>query len=171
MSDKKAKQDKPAKGRGVMKFALPGLALVAAAGLAFLLFPEPQAPNSEAGVLDTQPFSEAALAEARAANRPVFVYFTADWCVTCKVNEGVAIETEGTARALEQADAVVLRGDWTRRDPAITAFLTQQGVAGVPLYLWYAPGAARPERLPQVLSPRSIRDLATASERQGGTIR
>ena len=150
---------------------LPGLALVAAAGLAFLLFPEPQAPNSEAGVLDTQPFSEAALAEARAANRPVFVYFTADWCVTCKVNEGVAIETEGTARALEQADAVVLRGDWTRRDPAITAFLTQQGVAGVPLYLWYAPGAARPERLPQVLSPRSIRDLATASERQGGTIR
>ena len=114
----------------------------------------------EASILDTKPFSEAALAEARAANRPVFVYFTADWCVTCKVNESVAIETQATADAFDEAGVVVLRGDWTRGDPEITAFLTQQGVAGVPLYLWYAPDARAPQQLPQVLSPRSLQSRA-----------
>ena len=124
-----------------------------------------QASQSAPDMLDSQPFSEAALAQARAENRPVFLYFTADWCLTCKVNESVAIETQASAQALDAADAVVLRGDWTRRDPAITAFLTQQGVAGVPLYLWYAPGASAPQRLPQVLTPQVLQDLATASAR------
>ncbi|GAB5350094.1 protein-disulfide reductase DsbD family protein [Alteriqipengyuania sp. 357] len=124
-----------------------------------------------ADMLDSQPFSEAALAEARAENRPIFLYFTADWCLTCKVNESVALEREATADALEAADALVLRGDWTRRDPEITAFLTEEGVAGVPLYLWYAPGAAQPERLPQVLSPGSVERLASASGPQGDTSR
>ena len=135
----------------------------------FAFFVVPQGIDDHGGgdtsILDSEAFSEAALAEARAANRPVFLYFTADWCVTCKVNESVAIEREATAAALEAADAVVLRGDWTRRDPEITAFLTQQGVAGVPLYLWYAPGAATPQRLPQVLTPRSVERLPTASAR------
>ena len=149
--------------RGSLPVLLYALALAAVAALALLTIPEPQSPQAEADMLDSQPFSEAALAEARAANRPVFVYFTADWCVTCKVNESVAIETEATAQALEAADAVVLRGDWTRRDARITAFLTQQGVAGVPLYLWYARGASAPERLPQVLTPRSVIDLAARS--------
>ena len=142
---------------------LSGLALAAMAVLAVLVIPEPQPPEASADLLASQPFSEEALAEARAANRPVFVYFTADWCVTCKVNESVAIEREATAQALEEANAVVLRGDWTRRDPDITAFLTQQGVAGVPLYLWYAPGTRAPQRLPQVLTPRSVEDLARAA--------
>jgi thiol:disulfide interchange protein len=51
-------------------------------------------------------------------------------------------------------------GDWTVRDPAITAFLTEQGAAGVPLYLWYAPGAAAPEQLPQVLTPELLAQQA-----------
>ena len=139
---------------------LYAIALAATGVLALLVVPEPSPPEASADMLASQPFSEAALAEARAANRPVFVYFTADWCLTCKVNEGVALERADTAQALEEANALVLRGDWTRRDPDITAFLTQQGVAGVPLYLWYAPGAAQPERLPQVLTPRSVTDLA-----------
>ena len=150
---------------------LYGIALVATFAGALLLIPKPTTPEASADILDSQPFSEVSLAQARAANRPVFVYFTADWCVTCKVNESVAIEREATGRALDAADAVVLRGDWTRRDPEITAFLTQQGVAGVPLYLWYAPGAAGPQRLLQVLTPGSVRDLALASARQGGTSR
>ena len=140
---------------------IPALALAATFVCAMILIPEPDTHATASGdVLDSQPFSEAALAEARAENRPVFIYFTADWCVTCKVNERVAIEREATAEALESAGAVVLRGDWTRSDPAITAFLTAQGVAGVPLYLWYAPGAAEPQRLPQVLTPGSIETLA-----------
>mgnify|MGYP005984267333 CR=1 FL=1 len=150
---------------------LYGLSLAATAAFALLVIPEPTPPAAQADMLDSQPFSEAALAKARAENRPVFLYFTADWCLTCKVNESVAIETEASAQALEAADAVVLRGDWTRRDPAITAFLTQQGVAGVPLYLWYAPGDAAPQRLPQVLTSQVLPDLATASARPNDSSR
>jgi len=110
------------------------------------------------GVLPSKPFSEAALASARAAGKPVFVYLTADWCLTCKVNESAAIEREETRAAFEKAGVVVLRGDWTRRDPAITRYLTAQGAAGVPLYLWYpAKGEAR--QLPQVLPPSLLADL------------
>ncbi len=101
-------------------------------------------------ILPSQPFSEDALAKARASGKPIFVYFTADWCLICKVNEKVAIEREETKAAFGQAGVQVLVGDWTRRDPAITRFLTQHGAAGVPLYLWYAPGKGA-EQLPQVL--------------------
>jgi hypothetical protein len=75
---------------------------------------------------------------------PVFVYITADWCLTCKVNERAAIEREDTQAAFEKAGVVVLRGDWTRRDPAITRYLTAQGAAGVPLYMWYPAGRPAP---------------------------
>jgi DsbC/DsbD-like thiol-disulfide interchange protein/cytochrome c biogenesis protein CcdA len=117
-------------------------------------------PNTiEASLLAAVPFSKTALAEARAANKPVFLWFTADWCLTCKVNEGVAIEREATRAAFEKAGVVAMRGDWTRRDPAITRFLTAHGAAGVPLYLWYAPGDEG-EVLPQVLGPDSLVELA-----------
>jgi len=55
---------------------------------------------------------------------------------------------------------IVLRGDWTRRDDAITRFLTAQGAAGVPLYLWYPGGGAAPQQLPQILGPQTLADLA-----------
>src|SRR5690606_6707846 len=118
--------------------------------------------SSDEGLLVAAPFSEAALAEARASGKPVFLWFTADWCLTCKVNEGVAIEREATKEAFEKAGVVAMRGDWTRRDPAITRFLTAHGAAGVPLYLWYAPGKDG-EVLPQVLTPVMLTDLAGQS--------
>ncbi len=124
------------------------IALVAAEKLPKLY--SPPKPGIES-ILPSQPFSEDALTKARASGKPVFVYFTADWCLTCKVNEGAAIEREETKAAFEKAGVQVLVGDWTRRDPAITRFLTAQGAAGVPLYLWYAPGKDA-EQLPQVLS-------------------
>ena len=139
---------------------VPAIALGATAVLALVIIPEPTPPDASGGRFDGQPFSEAALGQARADNRPVFVYFTADWCVTCKVNESVAIETQATAGAFERNNVLVLRGDWTRGDSQITAFLTQQGAAGVPLYLWYAPGSRAPQQLPQVLSPRLLQALA-----------
>ena len=117
---------------------------------------------ASASILGPRPFTEAALAEARATGRPVFVWFTADWCVTCKVNEGIAIEREETRIAFEKAGVVSLRGDWTRRDAEIAGFLTRQGAAGVPLYLWYPAGAAEPEQLPQVLTPDILPGLAQA---------
>jgi thiol:disulfide interchange protein len=120
------------------------------------------AARAEESLLEPRAFSPTTLAEARASGKPVFLWFTADWCLTCKVNEGVAIEREATRDAFEQAGVVALRGDWTRRDPAITRFLTEHGAAGVPLYLWY-PAGGEGEVLPQVLTPASLVDLAKAS--------
>ena len=118
--------------------------------------------TADQSLLAAVPFSDTALAEARAANKPVFVWFTADWCLTCKVNESVAIEREATRAAFEQAGVIAMRGDWTRRDPAITRFLTDHRVAGVPLYLWFAPGKDA-EVLPQVLTPDTLTELAKRS--------
>jgi len=114
---------------------------------------------AEQGVLPARPFTAAALAEARATGKPVFVWFTADWCLTCKVNEQVAIERDDVRQAFAKAGVIALRGDWTRRDPAITRFLTTQGAAGVPLYLWYPAGGSEPRQLAQVLTPSSLIDL------------
>jgi thiol:disulfide interchange protein len=138
------------------------VAIVSAAVLIPSISLEVAAPaktTAPEGLIAAQPFSEAALAEARASGQPVFVWFTADWCLTCKVNESVAIEREATRAAFEQAGVVALVGDWTRRDPAITRFLTQHGAAGVPLYLWY-PAGGEAQQLPQVLTPDSLVELA-----------
>jgi DsbC/DsbD-like thiol-disulfide interchange protein/cytochrome c biogenesis protein CcdA len=104
------------------------------------------------------PFSEAKLAELRAADTPVFLYFTADWCLTCKANEAAAIDRAETAAAFHKGGVTVMVGDWTSADPAITRFLEAQGRSGVPLYLWYAPG--REARvLPQLLTPATLTGL------------
>ncbi|WP_120077996.1 protein-disulfide reductase DsbD family protein [Aurantiacibacter odishensis] len=121
---------------------------------------EEQVASSES-VLEPVAYSEAALAEARASGAPVFLWFTADWCLTCKVNEQVAIEREATREAFEDAGVVAMRGDWTRRDPEITRYLEQWGAAGVPLYVWY-PAGGEGEQLPQVLTPAMLADLAEA---------
>ncbi len=148
------------------KMAWPAFALVAAPFIAFAAIALPSVYQSEhaeasASLLGAEPFSADALAKARASGKPVFVYFTADWCLTCKVNEASSIERESTRAAFEKASVVTLVGDWTRRDETITRFLTEQGAAGVPLYLWYAPGAAAPEQLPQVLTPELLETQAS----------
>jgi len=101
-------------------------------------------------------FSRARMAEAVAAGKPVFVDFTAAWCITCLVNERVALETAASRKAFEQAGVVKLKGDWTNRDPEITGVLKELGRAGVPLYLYWAPGAEKPKILPQVLTEALI---------------
>jgi thiol:disulfide interchange protein DsbD len=101
-------------------------------------------------------YSRARMTEAAAAGKPVFVDFTAAWCITCLVNERVALETPGTRKAFEQTGTVKLKGDWTNRDPEITSLLKELGRAGVPLYLYWAPGAERPKILPQVLTEAMI---------------
>lgn len=138
------------------KMAWPAFGLVAAPFLAFAVIALPsvyeaKGAGARESIHNPQAFSRDALAEARASGKPVFLWFTADWCVTCKVNEAAAIERDAVRDAFEQAGVVTMVGDWTVRDEAITQFLTQQGAAGVPLYLWYAPGADG-EQLPQVLT-------------------
>jgi thiol:disulfide interchange protein len=146
------------------KMAWPALALVSAPFLVFgavalpASFDRP-ARGASQSLLAAEEFSPQALAKARASGQPVFLWFTADWCVTCKVNESVAIEREATAKAFEQAGVIAMVGDWTMRDEAITQFLTEQGAAGVPLYLWYEPGEEA-EQLPQVLTPDMLVERA-----------
>ena len=137
----------------------PSLAVVVAAIAAL---PINAAPSDSARTADAtlpaQPFSEAKLAELRADGKPVFAYFTADWCITCKANEAAAIQREATAAAFRKAGVVVLEGDWTRRDAEISRYLEAQGRSGVPLYVWYAPGR-EPVILPQVLTVDTLTTL------------
>ena len=105
-------------------------------------------------------FSPDALAKARATGKPVFVYFTADWCLSCKANEAGAINREAVQDAFDAVGVVTLVGDWTNGDPVITRTLTEHGRNSVPLYLWYAPGAAKPEILPQILTPGMLTEQA-----------
>lgn len=113
------------------------------------------APRSVAmsGKPGPEPFSAQRLATLRAEGRPVFVYFTADWCLTCKVNEKAAIERTEVGEAFEKAGVAMLVGDWTRGDPAIGRFLAAHGRSGVPLYLFYPAGSDQPKELPQLLTP------------------
>lgn len=105
-------------------------------------------------------FSAGALAKARATGKPVFVYFTADWCLSCKANEAGAINREAVQDVFDKAGVVTLVGDWTNGDPVITRTLAEHGRNSVPLYLWYAPGAAKPEILPQILTPGILTEKA-----------
>lgn len=98
-------------------------------------------------------YSPTTLAKARATGKPVFVYFTADWCLSCKANEAGAIDREAVQSAFAKKGVVTLVGDWTNGDPAITRTLAEHGRNSVPLYLWYAPGKPEPEILPQILTP------------------
>ena len=111
--------------------------------------PSAQAARAAAG---PDAFSPARLAALRAQHRPVFVDMSAAWCVTCLVNERVALDTPAMRAAFARANVTLLRGDWTRQDASITAFLREHGRSGVPLYIYYPP-TGEPATLPQILTP------------------
>ncbi|RJF91487.1 protein-disulfide reductase DsbD family protein [Sphingomonas cavernae] len=139
------------------------LAPAAAVAMAMILTvspaPKASAGAPAAGILAAEPFSEARLAALQQEGRPVFVYFTADWCLSCKVNEKAAIQRQEVADAFAARRVAVLVGDWTDGDPVIGRFIESHGRSGVPLYLFYKPGGA-PEILPQVLTPERLTALA-----------
>jgi thiol:disulfide interchange protein DsbD len=143
-----------------------GMAAAFAAGAAWFAWPSsvPEATVRSVQAGEWAPYSEAGLEQARAAG-PVFVDFTAAWCVTCQVNKRVALETAAVVSAFERTGATRLRADWTRRDAVITEALGRLGRSGVPVYAVYRAGAATPELLPEVLTP----DLVVAAlERAAG---
>ena len=109
-----------------------------------------EAGGSEA---PSQPFTPEKLAELQAAGKPVFVNFTAAWCVTCQVNERLALGAGSVAKALADTGAVYLKADWTNHDSAIAKMLAEHGRAGVPLYLVYGAKGGDPQVLPQLLTP------------------
>jgi thiol:disulfide interchange protein len=111
------------------------------------------ATTAEAGA---EAFSPERLAALRAEGRPVFVNMTAAWCVTCLVNERVALSTDTVRQAFAAGGVTYLKGDWTRQDPAITEFLRQNGRDGVPLYVFYPAAGGQLVVLPQILTESQV---------------
>lgn len=132
-------------------FASAGLLLVGFNSVSV----EPPEPESDANALARtwRPFRADAVAEALAEGRPALVSFTADWCITCKVNERTVLSSERVREAIEHLDVATFEADWTRRDERIRAELARFGRAGVPLVVVYSP--ADPD------SPRQLPDLIT----------
>ncbi len=106
-----------------------------------------------------EPWSQAAVDKYRAAGRPVFVDFTASWCLSCQVNERVVLRTGEVESAFRKGNVALLKADWTSHDDAITQVLASMGRSGVPAYALYAPrGDGAPEVLPEVLTTGMVVD-------------
>jgi thiol:disulfide interchange protein DsbD len=105
-----------------------------------------------------QPWSSDGVSRSLAAGQPVFVDFTASWCLSCQVNEKVALGQPEVERAFQARNVVLMKADWTRHDEAITQALTALGRSGVPAYALYTPGQSEPVMLPEVLTPGIVTD-------------
>jgi thiol:disulfide interchange protein DsbD len=154
---------------GARPWGIAGIiALAGAATLAWPLFAgESFAPAKSAGAGTTSDdrewtaFTPAAVAALTASGRPVFVDFTAAWCVTCQVNKRLVLNADDVRARLAEKGVALVRADWTRRDPAITQALAALGRNGVPVYVLYRPGK-EPLLLPEVLQRSTMHEaLAT----------
>jgi thiol:disulfide interchange protein len=115
-----------------------------------------------------QPYDAARVAELSAAGKPLLVNFTASWCLTCLVNERNAFADPAVQQIFHNKNVTLMKGDWTKRDPAITQALSQFGRAGVPLYLVYngRPGSSAPQVLPQILTAGVVQNAFADVPRQ-----
>jgi thiol:disulfide interchange protein len=142
---------------------LPAGAALAMGVAAVLLLPvaapgPATATTTAAAGLRAQPFSAERLASLRNAGKPVFLYMTADWCLTCKVNEKGAMADPAVAAAFKAKGITVLEGDWTKGDPAISDWLNAEKRAGVPVYVFY-PANGPQQDLPQILTVAQLTSL------------
>ena len=156
-----AQQTATGRGRIIGRVAA-GLAVMAALALLPQLATSP-AGATTAAEAGTEPWSAARVEALRAEGRPIFLNVTAAWCISCQVNERVALRTGAVRDAFAARGIAYLKADWTRGDPAITALLRDQGREGVPLYLYWAPGAAAPVELPQILTEGIVLQALAAS--------
>nr|WP_246396268.1 thioredoxin family protein [Gluconacetobacter tumulisoli] len=138
---------------------------LAALGIVLALLPglgQPMAGGDEGGPAvradGAEPFSTTRLAALRAQGRPVFVDMTAAWCISCLVNERVALSSAPVQAAFHDRGIVYMKGDWTNRNAEISAFLEAHGRAGVPFYLYYPAGGGEGRPLPQILTTGLVLD-------------
>jgi thiol:disulfide interchange protein DsbD len=104
-----------------------------------------------------QEYSAEKVAAARAENKPVFIDFTAAWCLTCQVNKATVLDRAGMKEFFRERGVELFRADWTNSDPLITKALETYGRIGVPVYVAYAAGAGEPLILPQILTEDIVR--------------
>jgi len=142
-------------------FLLVVIALDALAPAKLAVAPE-SATGAGASAAVWQPWSAEAVAKAQAAGQPVFVDFSANWCLSCQVNERVALRTPQAEQAFAAHHVLLLKADWTRHDEAITQALSALGRSGVPTYVLYIPGETNPKLLPEVLTPGIVADALKA---------
>ena len=119
-----------------------------------------------------EPFSLNAVTQYRQAGRPVFVNLTAAWCISCKVNERVALSGENFEASLAKHNIVYMKGDWTNRNDEIARILRSFGRAGVPLYLLYPADMSQPPVvMPQILTEAIVtRHFASLSPTETGPL-
>jgi thiol:disulfide interchange protein DsbD len=126
-----------------------------------------ETPSAHAG---WEPYSSSRLGEYLAADVPVFVDFTAAWCVTCQVNERLVLARPAVQERMRQLGVVAVRADWTTPDPDITRALQQFGRDGVPLYVLYTGRGDEPPRiLPQLLTTEIVMTELEKLERRSST--
>jgi thiol:disulfide interchange protein DsbD len=125
----------------------------------------PRGVASSGGDGQWQPWSVDAVGRAQAAGRPILVDFTASWCLSCQVNERVALERPEVEQALAGANVALFKADWTRYDDSITQTLSSLGRSGVPTYALYAPGEKSPRLLPEALTPGIVLDAVRSLPR------
>lgn len=157
------------RGRLVGASVVAVLLAAALVGLPRLLPPAGSGPAMAAvdnALIPSEPFSPERVAALRAEGRPVFVDFTAAWCITCLVNEELVFTDDGVAKAFATADVALLIADWTNRDPVITEALAEHGRSGVPLYLFYPNDGGAPAILPQVLTVGNVLQAVEAAQRR-----
>lgn len=103
-------------------------------------------------------YSAARLAQLRTEHKPVFVYATASWCITCKINEATSLRTGIAMEHFRDKGIAILKADWTNQDKAISDFLRSFDRQGVPLYVFYPSDGSEPRVLPQLLTPYLLVD-------------
>ena len=132
---------------GIIQGTMPAIVLI---GFSIYIIPTSYSAQDEIFTND-EIYSEQRLRELRSSNQIVFLNFTADWCITCKVNERVALKTQKVQKILESESINYLEADWTRKDPVISSALEEYGRTGLPLYLLF-PSKGDPLILPEILT-------------------
>jgi thiol:disulfide interchange protein DsbD len=157
-----------ASGRRRLSGLLAAGLVVASVGAVALQFGDAQAQRgggagalarvgARGGLADAAAWDEEAVQAALQAGRPVFIDFTADWCLTCKFNERTVLQREDVQAGFERHKVALFVADWTRRDASIGKKLAEHGRAGVPMYLVLSPRAPEaPEVLPELLTADTV---------------